>query len=254
MDHVPIAAAKALDLPITIQTIIGAAILGIAYWLITGGQQPVAGIPIVEPSDVLKTKKTWQKGVPPFIGHAAEIMEKGRRLVNNKGVYQVKAGAGWKVMLPNTFAHELRNHKDLDFIESMKRDFHSNLPGFDGLREAFREDHIIPDVVRVRLTQSLALITDDVVDEADHAIDLWLGNNKQWQSIPLRGSLLDIVARISSRVFCGVELARDEEWLKIGMSHSRDLCFGPEGMITDMQSPLSQGLHTIHLHKCSGAT
>lgn len=70
------------------------------------------------------------------------------------------------------------------------------------------------DVVRVKLTQSLNLVTDDVVDEATYSISKWFGDSQEWRTFPVKQAMLDIVARVSTRVFAGVELARNEVRVK----------------------------------------
>lgn len=42
----------------------------------------------------------------------------------------------------------------------------------------------------------------------------------EWHSLPLRDTILTCVARISSRVFLGEELCRNEAWLKISRDHA----------------------------------
>lgn len=49
------------------------------------------------------------------------------------------------------------------------------------------------------------------------------GNNPiAWQTVPLRETVLCLIARISSRVFLGEELCRNEDWLKITRDYTVD--------------------------------
>ncbi|KAK7750294.1 hypothetical protein SLS62_007811 [Diatrype stigma] len=45
----------------------------------------------------------------------------------------------------------------------------------------------------------------------------------EWHDIPLRPAMLDVVARMSSRVFVGEELCRDEHWLRITKEYTVNL-------------------------------
>lgn len=42
-----------------------------------------------------------------------------------------------------------------------------------------------------------------------------LSEDGKWHTVVLKDILLDLIARISSRVFLGDELFRDQEWLKV---------------------------------------
>lgn len=94
-------------------------------------------------------------------------------------------------------------------------------PGFDSMREGLRPDGLMVDVVRVKLTQSLGLVTDDVVEEAAYSIDAWFGDSKAWTTYEPKSIILDIVARVSTRVFAGTDLARNKVNTGRQYSHER---------------------------------
>lgn len=78
------------------------------------------------------------------------------------------------------------------------------------MREAFRPDGLMIDVVRIKLTQSLGLVTLDMVEESKYSIQGWFGSSEEWSTFEIKQAMLDIVARVSTRVFAGVDLARKE--------------------------------------------
>ncbi len=81
---------------------------------------------------------------------------------------------------------------------------------------------LIQDVVRVKLTQSLNLVTNDLVEETTLSLHDILGESDEWHTIELRKAVTDIVARLSSRVFLGKELCRNERWLEIAKTYTID--------------------------------
>lgn len=77
--------------------------------------------------------------------------------------------------------------------------------------------------MRVKLTQSLALITKDLVDEVSAALhDLFGEDHDDWRTIPVLGSVTDIVARVVSRVLLGPSLCRNPDWLRISKTYTVD--------------------------------
>ncbi|KAJ0122177.1 Dihydromonacolin L monooxygenase LovA 6 [Diaporthe amygdali] len=66
----------------------------------------------------------------------------------------------------------------------------------------------------------LAKITKPLADETALAIPASFGESKEWHSLPLRDTILTCIARISSRVFLGEELCRNEAWLKISREYA----------------------------------
>lgn len=167
--------------------------------------------------------KGLQKLLPSYvfwIKDAQNLLLTGLR--QYKGCFQVLTGSGYKVIVPNRFADELRNHPDLNFNEAFAKDFFVEYPGFDGLSQGLKDDTFLQEVVRVKLTQSLALLTDDLVEETTDSLNDTFGNDIHWHRRLLRQDLLHIVARLSSRVFLGKTLCRNEEWLEITKNYTVD--------------------------------
>lgn len=76
------------------------------------------------------------------------------------------------------------------------------------------------EAIRTKLTPSLGLVTDDLVDETAAAVHDIYGESDQWQTISVKNSTLDLVARSSSRVFLGKDLCRNDEWLEIAKGYT----------------------------------
>ena len=206
--------------PISVQFIIASAILGLAYNYLTA-ERPNPTLPVIR-SD----RTGWQAYLPAAITWARDgkdIQAKGLRECN--GPFQVQTGSGYKLIVPNRFAEELKSHPSLNFNEAFAKDFFAKYPGFDGMRQGLEDDSFMQEVVRVKLTQSLGLVTDDLVEETDASLnDIFTGVNAQsdWQTRKIKDDLLDLVARLSSRVFLGKELCRNQDWLRITKNYTVD--------------------------------
>ncbi|KAH9237588.1 hypothetical protein K456DRAFT_1829211 [Colletotrichum gloeosporioides 23] len=106
--------------------------------------------------------------------------------------FRMPTDLGEVTVLPPAYAAYLRNLTDLDFREAITKEFHRHLPGFAAFGIVKHPAHILQSVARKQLTQ-----------------------HTRWREIPAKDALLELVARLSSRVFLGSDICRDEKWLRI---------------------------------------
>lgn len=165
------------------------------------------------PEQGLGPKASWFK-------QGRATLSKG--LKQTSGPFQVVTGTGPKIILPNRFADELKANESLSFNEAFQKDFFHEYPGFEPLKQGLKDDSLIQETVRVKLTQSLGLITDDLVDETTCSIHDSFGEDSQWHSTSLKKKIGDVVARLSSRVFLGKDLCRNKRWLEIAKDYTID--------------------------------
>lgn len=97
-----------------------------------------------------------------------------------------------------------------------------NYPGFEAHRLGLNDDSLIQETVRVKLTQSLNLVTEDLVDETSASLHDVFGESEEWTTRLIRDDILEVVARLSSRVFLGQGLCRNRRWLDIAKSYTID--------------------------------
>lgn len=88
---------------------------------------------------------------------------------------------------------------------------------------ALTNDALVQNTIRVKLTQFLGLVTEDLVDETVATVSELFGHGPKWNTIPVRDAIATAVARISSRVFLGKELCRDKRWLEISKTYAIDV-------------------------------
>lgn len=114
--------ANLQSLPITVQGIIGIIVLGIIYTLLAG-ERPYAGFPVAKLDE--KGLAFWLLPHLSWMFKPQAVLTKGKQIANDSGMYQIRSGVGYKIVIPRRFANELRNHKDLTFGEFAGRDFHA---------------------------------------------------------------------------------------------------------------------------------
>ncbi len=138
--------------------------------------------------------------------------------------FKVITGTGPKIIVPNRFADELRNNPALNFNKAFIHDFFPEYPGMQPLKEFSAHDSITAETIRTKLTQSLGLVTEDLVDETTSCLHDLYGDNLdgEWRTTVLKESVLDMVVRLSSRVFLGKNLCREQKWLTIAKTYAVD--------------------------------
>ncbi|KAK6087007.1 cytochrome P450 [Seiridium cupressi] len=198
-------------LPLSLVGVVVTVLIGIVYSVITQ-ERPLAGFPLAS-LDGKGPRKSW-------LFHGRQVVAEG--VQKYSGAFQVMSGTGPKIVVPNRFADELRNHPHLNFNKAFAKDFFTNYLGFEPFAQGLKDDTLMQETVRVKLTQSLGLVTDDLVDETTASLHDIYGENNQWHPMVLKDTVLHLVARLSSRVFLGKELCRNERWLEIAKNYTVD--------------------------------
>lgn len=176
-------------------------------------ERPWKGIPLIAlPEKGLGPKASWIK-------YGREVVVKGAK---TGAPFQVMTGTGPKICLPNSFADDLKSDPKLSLVEAFNKEFFFQYPGFEAFAHNNKEAGFLPDLVRTKLTTSLGLITEDLVDETSTSIHDIFGEDSQWHTVELKQCTLDLVARLSSRVFLGLPLCRNERWLDIAKNYTVD--------------------------------
>ncbi|KAL4804730.1 cytochrome P450 [Aspergillus unguis] len=194
--------------------ILGLLLLGCVYLL-----QDHPSHPVVNP------KQGWEFGFKNaqrrFFNNSKQYIADGLKKYN---VFNVVTENGYRLVLGSQYAQEIRAHKDLNFAKAIAQEFHTGIPGFEPFGQGTTGDDIIQDAVRMKLTQSLGHVTKPLSEETALALEKNWTDNNEWHTIPLKRTILDIVAQLSSKVFLGDQVCRNPDWLRITVAYTVD-CF-----------------------------
>jgi hypothetical protein len=139
-----------------------------------------------------------------------------------------------RIVLPPKYADEVKTGAHLSFNEALGADFAfandtwlgKKIAGgyseFQPFREAFRDGSLVVKAITARLTPGLEGILGDLVEETGFALPLLLGDGPEWREVKMKGAIADLVARVSSRVFLGRLVCREERWLEIAKRNAED--------------------------------
>ncbi|KAH7390475.1 cytochrome P450 [Pyrenochaeta sp. MPI-SDFR-AT-0127] len=109
----------------------------------------------------------------------------------------------------------------MHFGKAISAEFFGDYPGFEPFREQ-AESPVMIETIRGRLTQSLNYVTADLSDETSKALPSLFGDPEEWKEVVFKPKILQLVARISSRVFLGPEICKNERWLSISKEYAVD--------------------------------
>ncbi|KAI8267504.1 Cytochrome P450 monooygenase 2 [Colletotrichum sp. SAR11_239] len=161
---------------------------------------------------------TWLRPRPlarmDFLKTGMNVLDKAKSAVVDKP-FKVLSENGDLTVLPPRFAHSIRNEDDLNFGAFIKADFHYGIAGFEPFGFIDHDSQILQNVARKQLTKYLNTVTEPLSVETAFAANHIFGESPEWRSVPAKDAILDLVARLSSRVFLGDELCRNEAWLRV---------------------------------------
>jgi hypothetical protein len=81
-----------------------------------------------------------------------------------------------------------------------------------------------PGVIRRELTHKLAGFTGDIIDELEKAlVENWGTNTEDWREIRVYDTMLDVITRLSTRVFVGEELCRNKEFSQAARTFDKNV-------------------------------
>ncbi|KAL4864283.1 hypothetical protein BDV12DRAFT_189022 [Aspergillus spectabilis] len=162
------------------------------------------------------------------------FLSNGRSLIKNGlgkwPAFNIVTENGRRIVLGPQYANEIRSHEALSFSKAIAHDFHAELHGFEPFKQGTRSDEIFQDAVRMKLTQSLGNVTKPLSQETAVALRMNWTDNHEWHTIPLKSTVLKIVAQLSSKVFLGDQLCRDPDWLRITVDYTVDSFFAAEAL------------------------
>ncbi|KAK8140140.1 hypothetical protein PG984_000206 [Apiospora sp. TS-2023a] len=123
---------------------------------------------------------------------------------------------------------------------------------------SFVKDPVHPEIIRHELTKKLNSFADDVVDEMEQALaDSWGTDTDDRVEVHVYQTLLHIVARLSTRVFVGLPLCRDAEFLEACQSFQRNVALSGAflnllpGFLKPVLAPFVSGADYLRYKKCA---
>ncbi|KAF1921229.1 cytochrome P450 [Ampelomyces quisqualis] len=149
-----------------------------------------------------------------FIDQSKALVEAGQKHHPGKP-FRLWTDWGEVLMLTPNYAHKIRNDPRLSFTKAVSFDGHANIPGFETVKLISNGDNLIQLVARKQLTRHLTAVIRPLSSVTEEALIKNLGQSSEWIEVNLKSAILDIIARLSSRIYFGELLYQNEEWLSV---------------------------------------
>jgi len=152
--------------------------------------------------------------------------------------YKLFSEVGEMTMLPVEAVDSIRSDKRFDFSHAAADDVHGYIPGFEPLHH----DPAILRVINKHLTKALTKLTAPLSEEATLIIGQVFGDSTEWKQHNAPLDIMKVVSRISSRVFMGEELCRDDAWNAASADYTRKV-FGAGYVLNEKPKWLRPYIH-----------
>ncbi|KAI0804678.1 cytochrome P450 [Irpex lacteus] len=159
-----------------------------------------------------------------FYGNADKLIEEGHAKYRDKA-FKIPFLDSWHIVISGSkLIDEIRQAKDgeLSFSEAVAETMQQRYTmGEDTVVNAY---HIA--MVRNDLTKNINNILPDMHDELEQCFPEIVPMTDQWTAIPAMAKLSQIVARVSSRIFVGTPICRNQEYLDVSIAYTLKVAVG----------------------------
>ncbi|KAI1868025.1 uncharacterized protein JN550_006513 [Neoarthrinium moseri] len=132
--------------------------------------------------------------------------------VNGPQVILPSSDIRWLLDQPDSRLSQ--EHVNRQFLEADYTFLHANLV----------KDPVHPDIIKYELTKQIGSFVEDIVDEVELCLrDTWGTDTENWREVRLYDTMLEAIARMSTRVFIGLPLCRDPEFITTCRSFNRNV-------------------------------
>ncbi|KIA75417.1 cytochrome P450 [Aspergillus ustus] len=126
---------------------------------------------------------------------------------------------GNNMILPNRYAHEIRNNDVLSFRDGLEKDFLTTVPGLESMFTGTFHNHIVWDTASAFSRKLGALIEPLSTETGIFLRDNW-SDDTEWHSISLDETMHLLIAQLTARIFIGEEVCRDRAWIQNAIDYT----------------------------------
>ncbi|CAH0042910.1 unnamed protein product [Clonostachys rhizophaga] len=159
-----------------------------------------------------------------FVTSSRELLSEARNTFPDR-IFRIMTDLGEVMLLPHQFAEEIKNDHRFSFTTAFEKDFHAGIPGFETAELGGLENGLLQLIARKQLTRNLGKshtvpsamgeLSTALSDETANALAINFESSGMWTEVVAKDRVLDIVARVSSRIYLGDEVCRNARWLAI---------------------------------------
>nr|BBG28474.1 cytochrome P450 monooxygenase Cle4 [Aspergillus versicolor] len=126
---------------------------------------------------------------------------------------------GNSMILPNRYAHEIRNNDLLSFRDGLEKDFLTTVPGLEALFTGTFHNDIVWDTASA-FSRKIGLLIEPLSTETGIFLQENWSEDTEWHTIPLNESMQFLIAQLTARIFVGNELCRNRDWIQLALGYT----------------------------------
>ncbi|KAI0113596.1 cytochrome P450 monooxygenase [Nemania sp. FL0031] len=179
----------------------------------TPKQEYIPGVPIVG----IDGNTTLIDAREKFRKHAKEMLQEGYVMYKGRPFY-IPSPLGERLMLPPKYVEELKSApvEDCNFVGTFFEMFEGKYTTM-GDRSTLH-----PRVAKAQLNANLGKILSSVGEEIEDSFQAIMPECDDWTEVNIANRFVTIVARVSSRMFGGLQLSRNEKWVSSAVDFAID--------------------------------
>ncbi|KAG9308976.1 cytochrome P450 [Chiua virens] len=124
-----------------------------------------------------------------------------------------------------------------ELVDEIRRAPDDTLSFLEGVNDAIQVTHTLGHeihhnpyhipIVRSRLTRNIGSLYPEITNEIITAFDdVFALNGNDWKNVPVVSSMQAIICRTSNRVFVGLPLCRDPDWVDLNIQYTLNVVMG----------------------------
>ncbi|KAF4854169.1 Cytochrome P450 monooxygenase TRI1 [Colletotrichum siamense] len=129
--------------------------------------------------------------------------------------FRVHTDMGTFIILRPEHGEEIRNDPRFGIDEPIIELFQAHYAGFEPFMEGALPTKPLQNVVKFKMTKSLAKITQPLSEECASTLHASLGDSEEWQPVALGNLIIRLISKMSGRIFAGPNLSNNERWLDL---------------------------------------
>ncbi|KAF3482589.1 cytochrome P450 monooxygenase [Arthroderma uncinatum] len=139
-----------------------------------------------------------------------------------KNAFHMNTALGKDIILSAGYVNDIKSDPHLDFAKAIFSTLLTHLSTFHHIEEAGKNE-VLKETIKSKLSRLPIHLKLALSEEATAVIREKFTDNEEWHELSIKETIVKIVARVSSRVFLGEELCRNEEWLRITADYTVNL-------------------------------
>ncbi|KAF9878635.1 trichothecene c-8 hydroxylase cytochrome p450 monooxygenase [Colletotrichum karsti] len=173
-------------------------------------------LPIANPKKMFEL--TSSRPIFEFAMAGRETLASAREKFGPKP-FRVHTDMGTFIILRPEHGDEIRSDPRFSVDEPIIELFQAKYRGFEPFMEGALPTKPLQNVVKLKITKSLAKVTKPLSEECAAALQAFVGEPQGWHDVVLMDLITRLISKMSARIFAGPTLSKNERWIDLVVNY-----------------------------------